>query len=729
MSDTNGHASATLSEDTLRERYVALEAMHESLAEQYESAMSESLADLELAMEDVGWHRMRASVREQFTRPGLDNIVDNARLMFLKNPLIRRGVLVQSYYVFGQGVQIKARTPEVDAIVQDFVNSRKNMDELFGPASMTETEQALQTDGNLFFGLWTDPVDGTVTVRSFEVHEMRDILSDPEDAGDRWYYRREWTSQPLDPTTGRLGAPEHKVAYYPDWRIFFEGPTGADGTRGSHPSQIDGHPVVTDCAVMHVKVGGLKHWDFGVPDVYAALDWAKAYKEFLEDLRSIWKSLARFAWKMTGKGKNVGRLASALNTTVSSGDLAERNPAPTAGSVAVVDPGAGVDLSPIPKTGAAMSAEDGRAFRLMAAAALDLPDTILSNDPQQGALATAKTLDRPTELAMRDRQKLWDGVFTDMCNFALQANRQAVRGDMRPDDALDETIEVTFPPILEQDVVEAIKAVVSAATLDGKTQAGTIPKEILTSLLLVLIGVDDVEEVVEKMTAEGEFDEDEPDAPPPTTPEEKVAVVEVLRGLADEVRSRLNESAHPAVQHMQLLETPSEDAIAAGGCMVAWYPGAELANQLVVPNGEPREQLHLTLAFLGDDLSDFQVESVRTCVEQFAARRRPIAGHVAGIGRFVGTDPEPVWVSVDVPGLEELRSALVSELRWGCDLNASTEHGFTPHITLAWVPSGQAAPISDITTDDFMVDALTVTHGAQKWTYQMGIDVKAGALY
>ena len=45
--------------------------------------------------------------------------------------------------------------------------------------------------------------------------------------------------------------------------------------------------------------------------------------------------------------------------------------------------------------------------------------TILSGDLDQGNLATAKTLDRPTELAMMDRQQLWADIFQRLINYQI----------------------------------------------------------------------------------------------------------------------------------------------------------------------------------------------------------------------------------------------------------------------------------------------------------------------
>src|SRR5258708_6064280 len=63
--------------------------------------LEERLAELELQLEDTGWIRQAAYTERDFTRDGLRRICRQARLYFLKNPLINHGVHLQANYVFG----------------------------------------------------------------------------------------------------------------------------------------------------------------------------------------------------------------------------------------------------------------------------------------------------------------------------------------------------------------------------------------------------------------------------------------------------------------------------------------------------------------------------------------------------------------------------------------------------------------------------------------------------
>ena len=69
---------------------------------------------------------------------------------------------------------------------------------------------------------------------------------------------------------------------------------------------------------------------------------------------------------------------------------------------------------------------------------------------------------------------------------------------------IDITVNVDFPPLVEDDVKGQVDAIVSAATLDGKPLAGTLNAEYATEKLLRVLGETSIEEVMEKLFPEGE---------------------------------------------------------------------------------------------------------------------------------------------------------------------------------------------------------------------------------
>lgn len=177
---------------------------------------------------------------------------------------------------------------------------------------------------------------------------------------------------------------------------------------------------------------------------------------------------------------------------------------------------------------------------------------------------------------------------------------------------------------------------------------------------------------------------------------------------------------------------------AADSLMIAWYPPAELAAELVklMPGGVAAEKLHLTICYLGDPDADgsgpWDVTHVAAVVKCFSMRYcYPMKGEVTGIGRFVGPEDTDVVIAlVDVPGLAEMRRCLVDELSCAGAVPYNSpifnqEHGFIPHITLAYTPKTQASAVKLDEVIPFTVDNLSMVVGADKAVFMMPPNTEA----
>jgi hypothetical protein len=166
--------------------------------------------------------------------------------------------------------------------------------------------------------------------------------------------------------------------------------------------------------------------------------------------------------------------------------------------------------------------EDGRRLLLMVAAAVGLPESFFG-DVSVGNLATAKSLDRPTELRFINRQTLWGDIHRAILGFAIM---QAVKAGVlkgkiiieddgtprvelypNPDETnpdkvgmpRDATVTVDFPSILEHDTPALVTSIVSAATMNGQPQAGVIQAKTVSKLLLQALNVDDVDSLLDEL--------------------------------------------------------------------------------------------------------------------------------------------------------------------------------------------------------------------------------------
>ena len=474
----------------------------------------ESMAELEqqLAVDDIGYRRLGLDLATQFSKQNIDRLADLARTMYIKNPIIGRGVEVKTFYVFGQGVTISARNPDVNALIQAFLDDPKNRAELTSHQAMLAKEVDLECDGNIFLVLFTSPVTGRVWTRSAPPAQITRIIANPEDAKEPWFYHRCWTEQRLDVTTG-LVEEVKREAYYPDWRY----------RPRNQPKRIGSVEVCWDAPIYHAKAGAFGDWQFGVCEFFAAIDWARAYNKFLEDWASITAALATFAFKakVDGGGRAVAGIKGKLESSLTrSGTGGETNPRPAAGSVAVE--GKGMTLEPFRTAGATTSMEDGRRLLLMAIAAFGLPETFFG-DASVGTVATAQSLDRPTELMMANRQLFWQAVFADILSYVLYAATQALQpGPLAAavaklaDEDVDEDgetvitwaiddetkqpadrIDIVFPPVVEIDTKARIEALTGGASY--------VPDpRLIARLILTAWGVDNIDELLLAMFPEDE---------------------------------------------------------------------------------------------------------------------------------------------------------------------------------------------------------------------------------
>lgn len=471
--------------------------------------LQESFPELERAVNSAEWSQLTAAYENDFTRAGLRAVVKLARIMYLKNPLIKRGVQVKANYVFGRGVTATATDEIINDVIQRFMTDENNQAELTGHIEQVDAEIALELDGNLFFVLFPHVQTGHIRIGTIPFDDITEIICNPSNPRQVWLYKREYDRREFNLETG-IETQKHVIEYFKDWLYTTDQAT------------IGGNVIRHDCVIRHLKVGGLRHGVFGIPEVYAALDWAKAYKGFLEDFATLMKALSRYAWqiKTTGGARGVASAHTKLNTTLSTSN-GESNPPANAGSTVI-----GTDafsLNPIKTAGSTTSAEDGRPILLMVASALGLPESFFGN--VQGTYATAHTLDRPTELAFVNRQQLWASVYDRLLTFVLKHAVIAPDGPLRGiarveineygedtiifDESVDTHIDIDFPNVLERNTNEYIDAIIKVATLDGKTATIIHDKRLLTRMLLTALGEDDIDQLVDLLFPEGMEEETE----------------------------------------------------------------------------------------------------------------------------------------------------------------------------------------------------------------------------
>lgn len=163
------------------------------------------------------------------------------------------------------------------------------------------------------------------------------------------------------------------------------------------------------------------------------------------------------------------------------------------------------------------------------------------------------------------------------------------------------------------------------------------------------------------------------------------------------------------------------------GAMIAIMLPDWVAEQVAVPGGESADDLHITLAYLGD-AADISLEDQRRLVGvvgEVCLTNTALRGDLAGTGRFSNGDAtDPFWVGVDIPGLQDLRAALVTALAdAGFPLQGlGADKQYVPHVTVNYLPADAATPPLDFNPVGVEVDALTVCVGANRFSLNLQKD-------
>lgn len=449
------------------------------------SLMRESMNDLALRLrrEDAGWAPLgNGSTFEEFGAEQRRNNSKICRMFAVNDPLAKQGLGIRAAYVWGTGLGITATDPAVNEVIQGFLDDPMNRAAFTGHTARLKAESALGTDGNVFLSCFTDPRTGIVQVRTLPAGEVVEIHTNPHDAAEVWFYERSYLVDGRQVTTLYPA-----LSYRPAVR----------------PRIIDGVPVEWSAPVYHVHDNAPAGWQYGVPDLYPAVDWLRSYKGFLTDWAKLTKAISTIAYKITGKNKSDVMAARAgMQQAMASGQ--------PGGALAMT----GADIQSMPTSGAKIESTSGDPLARMVAAALGIPITQLLGDPgSTGARAVAETLTKPMVLRFQNRRELWAEAYRAILNHVIDAHIAARDGSLngtvkRVGDRLkwslagdaERTLVFDWPEIEEITLADILTAI---EKLDA---TGLAPKDTLARLALRALKVRDVDELIDSMRdGEGNF--------------------------------------------------------------------------------------------------------------------------------------------------------------------------------------------------------------------------------
>lgn len=375
----------------LQDAYGQIEALRTD-NERATAALNESVRELSLWFEDVGWERLDGWTDEAqgFSLKTIKEQADRCRSLLTVNPIIKKASNARIGFVWGRGVSF-------DKVPARIIKDEQNKARFFSDAAHDLLERTLQTDGNVF-ALRSKNGQKIVYV---PLEQITGWTVDENDPSRVEYWLREYDVRVTDYATG-AETDKHFKAWYP-----------AAG-QGGTVRKIADTPVDRSYEMVHTAVNRQAGWILGIPDIVAGMFWARAHKELFEAGTTVVKARGRYASKVVantkaGAQKAAAAVAATPRRDETTGEILEY------GGTAVMSSGLDMQLM-----GRMSDGVDFTAFKpvlAMVAAGLEVPVSVLSAESQSDEESLEQSI---VDAAVR-RQNVWseffDALFGRPTNF------------------------------------------------------------------------------------------------------------------------------------------------------------------------------------------------------------------------------------------------------------------------------------------------------------------------
>lgn len=387
--------------------------------------LKESMADVQLALDNIGWNPIGEDINmQEIPLASIKKFTQVTRALATINPLAKRGIAVRTAYIWGAGIVL-------DGLDENsaFATSAVNKKYLLSEKAHIELEFCLATDGN-FFILANKTKQ---TVQRIPLHQITGTVSNPDNAEEIWFYKREWKRVVTTSSNEEKETPME--VYYP--AIDYDDANGK-------PRTFKGKKVIWEERIAGHSVNKQTGWKWGVPDLLPILFWAKAHKEFLENQATLVKAYSRYAFKVQANSAASAKATATKVATPATMD-AQGNPQSIGGTAVV---GMGNNITAMGRTGGSVDFKEGLPLAGYVAAGLSVPLNELTADAGDANRSSAETLSSSNEKVMKARQAEHRMFFESIFEY------------------LGMTVKVHFPKIEEEAAYRQIQSIVSLLPLN-----------------------------------------------------------------------------------------------------------------------------------------------------------------------------------------------------------------------------------------------------------------------
>jgi len=442
----------------------------------------------------------------------LKTMRSEATVFARENPLVKQAHNLRTWFTFGTGLpcptikhEDAAKAEAAQAVIDDVWRDPDNRRTWTSFSAQEKLSRKVLQEGDLYLLLFAHDVTGHTKVRVCDANEIIGTVCAPGDRNRVLYYIRQVTEQTWNYQEDGPGLPSTNKVYHPDYRL---DKWLADGNKDPLPE----NKPRGEGYVYHESLNATTNDQTGIPESYAATKWVRVHRDISTDLATLVRSLASIAWRKKVKG-TAAQTSAAANALRPAANGGLTNPPPRAGSVVVENERVDWSAMPMQTAGVSNGIEGATVMRRMAVTSFGFNDHYFAN-PENANLATATMMEAPVLKMIEASQQWWTCVYVDVLVFVLA--RAAARLGIAPEDVVDYTIDVDFPPIVTKDLATFVDALTKAR------DAGIMTREQAATLALTAFGTNNVTEEVERVL--GEEPPAKPEPGTPTTPPEPAVV-------------------------------------------------------------------------------------------------------------------------------------------------------------------------------------------------------------
>ena len=343
--------------------------------------------------------------------------VNKARRMWKYSELAQCIVWTWTAEGLGDGIQIVTDDDSAQETIDEFWNAPRNA-HLLGDDKIADLSNWLLVLGNRFLAFYASTVDGLVTIRAIPESEITEIICNPQDNLDPWFYKRDF----------QVGT-TFRTWYYPATSIVFDDTVEdkwqklvdafkvpAQALRADLEGQNNGttlgrQQVGTVVSILHVA-HNIKDENsmWGWPVFTAGQASMRMHKLFLDSALSVALAKAQYvrSVKVAGGSRAVDSVIDVFNSTLSQSNYTDTNPPPAAGSTLVHNRALDVTENPM-TTGASDTEKNNRTFSWTALLGGGLFQATAGLDVAR--YATALTMDRVQSFKFKQYSTFWSTQF------------------------------------------------------------------------------------------------------------------------------------------------------------------------------------------------------------------------------------------------------------------------------------------------------------------------------